>query len=206
MVVPTSLKDSPPTPKKKKTKNKKKGTPNQLFRIWRRPSEILGLLLLSVHTVFTGYHQSSHWCHRRSPVINFWLSARVTGTLRRRQGGAAPRLLSRARALARERRRDAERDLSISCRTRFIPSLVVERILQSFFNHCSDIAVKFSFFFFLLLLLLLLCQSEPLNDVSLQFSPLAWPFLMKCTFCTILVRHSSSTSFFVVVIGVFCVF
>jgi hypothetical protein len=58
----------------------------------------------------------------------------------------------------------------------------------------------------LLLLLLLLCQSEPLNDVSLQFSPLAWPFLMKCTFCTILVRHSSSTSFFVVVIGVFCVF
>jgi hypothetical protein len=95
--------------------------------------------------------------------MNFRLSARVTGTLRRRQGVVLhhhfcrARELSRRREIERERRRDAERDLSISCRTRFIPSLVVERVLQSFFNHCSDVAVEF---FCPFLLLLLLCQSE----------------------------------------------
>ncbi len=148
MVVPTSLKNPPPP-------NKKKATPNQLFRIWRTAREILGLLLLSVHPVF----------HRLSPVLplvspavtSHQLQVERTGdrnVASQTRGGAAPRLLSRARALAKERERErergrnAERELSISCRTRFIPSLVVERVLEGFFNHCFDIAVNFFWSFF----------------------------------------------------------
>jgi hypothetical protein len=123
------------------------------------------------------------------------LSARVTGTLRRRQGVVLhhhfcrARELSRRREIERERRRDAERDLSISCRTRFIPSLVVERVLQSFFNHCSDVAVEF---FCPFLLLLLLCQSESTQWCLLAIlSPgLAFPYEMHILY------HSSASFFF----------